>query len=425
MAITVIVGAQWGDEGKGKIVDYLSKDVDIVVRFQGGNNAGHTVVYKDKELVLHLIPCGILHSNTTCIIGSGVVVNPKVLFDEIENLLSLGVDIEGRIFVSEVANVIMPYHTCLDRINERLRGKGKIGTTGKGIGPAYMDKVARVGIRMIDLLDEEIFVRKLERNLNEKRFFLNLYNGWGEFDFKQIKEEYLGYGQKLKKYLLNTIVYFDENIRAKKKILFEGAQGALLDVCYGTFPYVTSSNTIAGEACVGTGIGPTVINKVIGITKAYTTRVGEGPFPTEFNEEMNESMRNRGREFGATTGRPRRCGWLDMVALRHAKNINGFNSIVITKLDILSGLKEIKICMGYKYNGEGLKYFPHSLKVLKDCKPIYETLSGWQEDISEVSGFKDLPSNAKKYLSKIEEMLEVKIDLISIGPKRNQIIRKD
>ncbi|MDI6786591.1 MAG: adenylosuccinate synthase [bacterium] len=425
MAITIIIGAQWGDEGKGKIVDYLSKDVDIVARFQGGNNAGHTVVYEDKELVLHLIPCGILHKDIACVIGSGVVINPKVLIEEIENLQALGVNIENRVFVSEIANIIMPYHTCLDRINEQIRGKGKIGTTGKGIGPAYMDMVARVGIRAIDLLEEEIFVKKLKKNLEEKKFFLKQYNGWGEFDFSKIKEGYLEYGQKLRKYLLNTVVYLDEAIRKQKKILFEGAQGTLLDVCYGTFPYVTSSNTIAGGACTGIGIGPTVINKVVGITKAYTTRVGGGPFPTEFSEEMNSNIRTKGKEFGATTGRPRRCGWLDMVALKYAKQVNGFRNIVVTKLDILSGLKDIKICIGYKYEQEVLKNFPHSLKVLRECEPIYETFPGWQEDISGISDYKDLPFNAKKYLLWIEKMLEVKVDLISIGPKRNQIVRKD
>jgi adenylosuccinate synthase len=352
------------------------------------------------------------------------VINPKVLINEIKRLHDLGVDIKGRLFISEMANVIMPYHTCLDRINEQLRGKGKIGTTGKGIGPAYMDMVARVGIRMVDLLDEEIFIKKLKKNLQEKRFFLKNYNGWGEFDFEQIKEEYLNYGRELEKYLQNTVVYLNKAIKEKKKILFEGAQGTLLDVCYGTFPYVTSSHTIAGGACIGIGIGPTEIDKVIGITKAYTTRVGEGPFPTEFEEEMNNNIREKGKEFGATTGRPRRCGWLDMVALRYSKYINGFNSIIITKLDILSGLSELKICIGYEYNGEILKDFPPSLKILKECKPVYEIIPGWREDISNITKYEDLPKNAKRYLEKIEEMLDVNIELISIGAKRTQIIKK-
>ncbi|MBU0599651.1 adenylosuccinate synthase [bacterium] len=425
MSVVVIVGAQWGDEGKGKIIDYLSKDVDIVARFQGGDNAGHTVIYKDKELVLHLIPCGILHEKAICIIGSGVVINPKALVKEINNLVSLGINLKDRLFISESAHVIMPYHACLDRINERLRGKGKIGTTGKGIGPAYMDLVSRVGIRIIDLLDKEIFVKKLEKNLEEKRYFLEQYNGWGEFNFDEIKEEYLNYGQEIEKYVSNTIVYLNEAIKAQKKILFEGAQGALLDVYYGTFPYVTSSNTTAGGACIGSGIGPTEIKKVIGVTKAYTTRVGEGPFPTELDEEMNNQMRIKGKEFGATTGRPRRCGWLDIVALKHAKYINGFKSIIMTKLDILSGLKEIKICTGYKYKERILKDFPSSLEILGSCQPIYEILPGWEEDISEISNFKDLPSQAKGYLSKVEELLEVKIELISTGPKRFQITSRE
>jgi adenylosuccinate synthase len=405
MPCTVVVGAQWGDEGKGKIIDILSRGADIIVRYQGGNNAGHTVVIGDKEFILHLIPSGILRKNKLCIIGNGVVVDPDALLSEIDILEKKGIKIDGNLVISEYAHVIFPYHKVMDK-----RRGAHIGTTGRGIGPCYIDKMARCGIRMIDIINKETLRRKLSANLA----------GSDEFNFDQIYKEYLGYGKKIKKYLGNVPLILNEAISKKKNILFEGAQGTLLDIDHGTYPYVTSSNATAGGASTGTGVGPTRIDKVVGVVKAYTTRVGEGPFPTEFGKDLMEKIRNKGKEFGATTGRPRRCGWFDAVIVKHAVTVNGLDEIVVTKLDVLDEMDKIKICTGYKYKGKLYKNFPADIGILENCAPVYETCSGWMKDTTLVTKYKDLPGNAKKYLTRLSKLLNVKIGMVSVGSKREQ-----
>jgi adenylosuccinate synthase len=405
MPCTVIVGAQWGDEGKGKIIDILSRDADIIVRYQGGNNAGHTVVIGDKEFILHLIPSGILRKNKLCIIGNGVVVDPDALLSEIDILEKKGIKIDGNLVISECAHVIFPYHKAMDK-----RRGARIGTTGRGIGPCYIDKMARCGIRMIDLVNPESLKKKIYANLE----------GYDEFNAEQIYNEYLKYGKKIEKYLANVSQVLNKAITKKKDILFEGAQGTLLDIDHGTYPYVTSSNATAGGACTGAGVGPTKIDKVIGVVKAYTTRVGEGPFPTEFGKDLMEKIRNKGKEFGATTGRPRRCGWFDAVIVKHAVTVNGLNEIVVTKLDVLDEMDEIKICTGYKYKGKLYKDFPADIGILENCEPVYETCSGWMKDTTLVTKYKDLPGNAKKYLTRLSKLLNIKIGMVSVGSKREQ-----
>jgi adenylosuccinate synthase len=413
-----IIGAQWGDEGKGKVIDIYSKNADYIARYQGGNNAGHTVVIGKDSFVLHLIPSGILHKGKICVIGNGVVVDPKALLEEIQMLESKGIQIESRLFVSKAAHVIFPYHKKLDELREAK--KKKIGTTKKGIGPCYADKVARLGIRFVDLLNDEIFREKLQNNLDEKNAILSkIYNAEG-FSFDGLYEEYKDYANRLKKYVCDTAVMLNTAIKEKKRVLFEGAQGTLLDVDHGTYPYVTSSNSTAGGAATGTGVGPTKIDKVIGVVKAYTTRVGEGPFPTEFKKDLMDKIREKGREFGATTGRPRRCGWFDSVVVRHAVMVNGIDEIVVTKLDVLDCLDSLKVCTAYKFEGKLYKDFPSDSKVLSNCEPVYEELPGWKTDTTGITSYSGLPRNAKNYLKKVQKILNTKIVLISVGSDRNQ-----
>ncbi len=423
MSNVAIIGAQWGDEGKGKIVDLFTHDADIIVRFQGGNNAGHTLVVNGKKTVLHLVPSGALHPNKLCVIGNGVVVDPEILIEEIDALKAQGhLQSDEQLRISEQAHVIMPYHKAIDLARERLRGKGKIGTTGRGIGPAYEDKVARVGIRFIDLLEEDTFREKLERNIEEKNFYLKAILQEKALDFNEMHDSYSRYREKLKGYVTNTGLLLDQRIRAGKRVLFEGAQGTLLDVDHGTYPYVTSSSTITGGACSGSGVGPQHIQQVIGISKAYTTRVGSGPFPTELEGPDGETLRREGAEFGATTGRSRRCGWFDAVSVRHAVRMNGLTGVALTKLDVLTGFKKIPICTAYSYNGQTVSEFPASSKVMAAAQPIYEEMNGWTERLDDVRKFADLPATAQKYVQRIEAVIGTEIILVSVGPGREQTI---
>lgn len=427
MSTLVVVGSQWGDEGKGKITDLLSEEVDIIVRYQGGCNAGHTVVIGDKQFIFHLIPSGILHQGKKCLIGNGVVVDPESLLQEMENLKKEGVEIDGKLFIDPKTHIVLPYHKTLDELKERKRGKDKLGTTKRGIGPAYIDKIARTGIRMVDLIDEKSLSKKLEINWKEKNEIFNKLYGFKMSNQEKINliKKYQEYGQLLKKYLMDVSLYLNQAIKEDKKILFEGAQGTLLDVDHGTFPYVTSSHPIAGGACVGTGVGPTKIDKVIGITKAYTTRVGRGPLPTEMQGEMEEYIRQKGREFGATTGRPRRCGWFDAVVVNYAVRINGMDSVALTKIDVLSDLDKIKICTSYKSDGKLIKEFPASLETLQKCIPVYEEMKGWKKDISQVTNYEDLPEQLKAYIHRIEELIKIKMVILSVGPQRRQTIIRE
>ena len=422
MAIIVIVGTQWGDEGKGKIVDLLAEYADIVVRFQGGNNAGHTMVVNDKKFIFHLIPSGILQ-NKACIIGNGVVVDPEVLLEELDHLSKEGIHVgPNELQISEKAHVIMPYHKAIDHAREKKKGDKKIGTTGRGIGPSYEDKATRRGIRFVDLIDADVFREKVHTNLEEKNFYLKNYLSSETLNPDKIMEQYNKIAKKFEPYITNISVKINRAIKEGKKILFEGAQGTHLDIDHGTYPYVTSSNTIAGNACCGSGVGPKEITGVLGIAKAYTTRVGFGPFPTELFDDIGDSIQKKGSEFGATTGRKRRCGWLDIVLLKNAVCLNGLTGLVITKLDILDDLESIKICTGYEYKGEILNDFPTSLKVLAECKPIYETLPGWSEDITKIRKMENLPKNTKNYLNRISELTETPIHIVSLGPERNETI---
>lgn len=421
-SVWVILGAQWGDEGKGKIVDLLSESVDIVVRYQGGANAGHTVCFNGKTYILHLLPSGIFHPNVTCVIGNGVVLDPVALLEEIEMVKSAGVDITGRLLISHNAHLIMPYHKLLDKLYEQ--GEDKIGTTGKGIGPAYVDKYARIGIKVVDLLDRDVLRRKLRKNIELKNEIIEKVYGAQKFDVDKIIDEYIEFDGKISQFITDTAVYLNKAINEKKKILLEGAQGALLDVDHGTYPYVTSSNPTAGGASTGSGIPPTKINGVIGVIKAYTTRVGEGPFPTELKDELGNYIRERGNEYGATTGRPRRCGWLDIVSLKYSIMINGIESLALTKLDVLSELEEIKICVAYEINGRRLKNFPTNPTALGNVTPVYETFKGWKRKISDVKSYSELPSEAREFIEAIEKLTEVKISIISVGADRRQTIFK-
>ncbi|MEC4675879.1 MAG: adenylosuccinate synthase [Nitrospirota bacterium] len=423
MPIVIVVGAQWGDEGKGKIVDFLTQKAGLVARYQGGHNAGHTVVIRSETYVLHLIPSGILHENTVCVIGNGVVVEPAALLQEITDLKKRGINVSDNLLISKNAHLIMPYHIALDMAGEKSRGKKCIGTTGRGIGPAYVDKMARTGIRVGDLLVPETFMEKLRANLKYINFLMkNMYKA-PVFNARKIFNEYMEYAGKLKKHIADTDVVIDDLIRAGKNVLLEGAQGTLLDIDHGTYPYVTSSNSIAGGACTGLGIGPTRISRVLGVAKAYTTRVGSGPFPTELFDATGEELRERGGEFGATTGRPRRCGWLDTVILRHAARTNGFSGIAITKLDILDGLDKIKICTAYKYRGKTYRDYPKELDVFEKCTPVYEEFEGWKGSTLGITSFKKLPAQAQAYIRKIEELVGVKTDIISTGKKRDELIK--
>lgn len=423
MSSFVVLGAQWGDEGKGKITDYLAEKAHVVVRFQGGNNAGHTVEVEDKQYKLHLIPSGILYDNKVNIIGNGVVVDPEALLSEINYLEGLGVSITPeKLIISDRAHVIMPYHKVLDALKEKARGANSIGTTGKGIGPCYTDKFERCGIRICDLINKDVLKEKLQENLTLKnKYITKVYDGEA-LDFDTIYNQYVEYAEKVKPFVKDVSVILNKEIKEDKSILFEGAQGMLLDIDYGTYPFVTSSNTTAGGVSSGAGIGPNKVNEVIGITKAYTTRVGKGPFPTELEDETGEWIRTQGHEYGVTTGRARRCGWLDIVIVNTSVRVSGLTSLVITKIDTLAELDKIKMCVGYEFEGKVIDYFPASLEDLAKCKPIYEEFEGWGEEIKDAKTFDELPENAKKYLNRIEELTGVEISIVSIGPKRSETI---
>ncbi|MBM6941178.1 adenylosuccinate synthase [Limosilactobacillus coleohominis] len=419
MASVVIVGSQWGDEGKGKMTDYLSQEADVVVRSQGGNNAGHSIVFEGKKFALRLVPSGIFGAKKLSVIGNGVVVNPKALLEEIHYLEDNGVDVSG-LRISNRAHVTMPYHILLDKCEEKAKGDQKVGTTQKGIGPTYMDKVARIGIRMCDLLEKDTFEKKLRENLDLKNALFTKIYGVEPLKFDDIFDEYYQYGQELKKYVTDTSLLINDEMDADKKVLFEGAQGTMLDIDDGTYPYVTSSNPAAGGASTGAGVGPNRIDRVVGICKAYTTRVGEGPFPTELTDEIGDHIRETGHEYGVVTGRPRRVGWLDAVALRHAHRVDGLNYLSLNLLDVLSGLKTIKIARAYELDGKEINYYPASLEELDRCKPVYDELPGWDEDITNVTKFDDLPENAKNYLKRIEELTDTPLATVSVGPDREQ-----
>ncbi|QOY37359.1 adenylosuccinate synthase [Anaerobacillus isosaccharinicus] len=419
MASAVVVGTQWGDEGKGKITDYLSEKAEVVARYQGGNNAGHTIVFGGKKYKLHLIPSGIFYKEKICIIGNGLVIDPKALVQELKYLHDQGID-TSNLRISNRAHVILPYHIKLDIVEEESKGDDKIGTTKKGIGPAYMDKVARVGIRIADLLDREEFEAKLERNLKEKnRLFEKFYEVEG-FTKEEIFEEYFEYGQQVAKYVVDTSVVLNDALDEGKSVLFEGAQGVMLDIDQGTYPFVTSSNPIAGGVTIGSGVGPSKINRVVGVSKAYTTRVGDGPFPTELINEIGDLIREVGKEYGTTTGRPRRVGWFDSVVVRHARRVSGITDLSLNSIDVLTGIETLKICVAYKYHGEVIEEFPASLKMLAECEPVFEEFPGWTEDITGVKSLDELPENARNYVERISQLTGIPLTIFSVGPDRNQ-----
>ncbi len=426
MKTVAVVGSQWGDEGKGKVIDFLATQADVVVRGQGGNNAGHTLVVDGKKFALRLIPSGILNSNTINVIGNGIVFDPKGFFEEIEMLESNGISTKN-IKISDRAHIVFPYHKELDGLAEEARGDNKIGTTKKGIGPCYMDKTERSGIRVCDLMNKEVFANKLKLQVEAKnKLVTGIYGKDPMFDFDEIYNEFIVYAEKMKPYVTDTTVVVYDAIKENKKVLFEGAQGTLLDLDLGTYPYVTSSHPTSGGFSVGSGVGPNMIKDVVGIVKAYTTRVGEGPFVTELFDEIGERIRVQGHEFGTVTGRARRCGWFDAVIVKYAARVNGLTSISFMLLDVLTGFDKIKICTAYKMGDEIINNFPASLEDLAKCEPVYEELDGWNEDITKVENFDDLPENAKKYIARIEELIGVSIDLVSVGPNRTQtIIRKN
>lgn len=419
---TVIVGAQWGDEGKGKIIDILSRDADYVVRYQGGNNAGHTVVKKSGEFVLHLIPSGIFHPKVKCVIGSGVVIDLEALVSEIKGLEDKGFVVRRRLFLSERAHLILPYHRIYDRLREDKKGFIKIGTTGRGIGPSYSDKALRSGLRLIDLYDEAVLKDRLERSLREKNEIFQKIYGVKPYGFAEMHKRLKVLAAQVKPYVADTALLLNQVLKEKKDILFEGAQGTHLDVDHGTYPFVTSSHATSGGASVGSGVPPTAIDKVIGVVKAYTTRVGEGPFPTEFGARLMDEIRTRGKEFGATTGRPRRCGWFDAVLVKYSCMVNGLDEIAVTKLDVLDGLKEIKICVGYRHRGKVYRSFPAGIRAQAEAQPIYETHPGWMADTTRARRVSDLPVNARKYLKRLTSLLEVPISILSVGSHEKQTI---
>lgn len=421
MATAMVLGTQWGDEGKGKIVDYLAQKADVVIRSQGGNNAGHTVVADGQSFALRLLPSGILFSEKTCIIGNGVVVNPEILLEEIDGMVKKGVTI-SKLEVSTRAHVIMPYHIRIDEEDEKLRGDDKIGTTKNGIGPCYADKINRVGIRIGDLMDRDVFYQKLKTNLELKnRLFATYYNCEG-FEFEEIFTKYMALAERIRPYVKDTEYSANQYIKEGKKVLFEGAQATMLDLDHGTYPFVTSSNPTAGGACVGSGVGPRMMSNIIGVVKAYTTRVGAGPFPAEQNNKIGEYLRETGHEFGTVTGRSRRCGWFDSVVVRYAAMLNSLDYLAITRLDILDGLDTINICKGYMYKGIELKEYPESLKVLQDVEPVYEELPGWKTDISGCKSYDELPENARYYVERISQLVGVPLGIVSVGPDRSQTI---
>ncbi len=421
MAVRVVIGTQWGDEGKGKYIDMLAKGSDMVVRFSGGNNAGHTIVADGVKYALHLIPSGILHKGRTCIIGNGVVVDPAVLLKEMEGLKEKGVNTD-KLLISDRAHVIMPYHKELDELQEKFRGTNSLGTTKRGIGPAYADKTERCGIRMCDFIDEEEFPHKVRENLEVKNLIIEKVYGGKGFDADKIIEEYSGYARLLKSHVTDVNALISDAVDAGREILFEGAQATFLDLDFGTYPFVTSSNPVAGGVCTGAGIGPVYIDEIYGVLKAYTSRVGSGPFPTEQNNPIGDTIRELGWEYGTTTGRPRRCGWLDTVMIRYAAKVNGLTGLAINHVDTIGKLDKIKLCTSYKKDGSIIRHFPASLKELAKCEPVYEEFDSWNEDISGIRSFDDLPANAKKYLNRIEELVGVKIKLIGVGKEREQTI---
>ena len=421
MSVNIVVGAQWGDEGKGKIVDLLSDSVDIVARYQGGANAGHTIVIEGKKFVLHLIPSGILQNDVQCVIGNGVVIDPVALMEEIAMLEQFGISIKDRLYISHKAHLIMPYHKMLDKARES-QSSAAIGTTGRGIGPAYIDKFSRSGIRIVDLLDRTVFEEKLRANIEEKNVLLKKIYDHEELDIDSIISEYLDFDVKIDPYIKDTTLLLNQAIADGKSILMEGAQGALLDVDHGTYPFVTSSNPTSGGACTGLGVPPTAIDSVIGVAKAYTTRVGNGPFPTELHDAMGEELRKIGAEFGATTGRPRRCGWLDGVALRYSVMINGIDNIALTKLDVLDNVKSIGICTGYEIDGKMLRSFPANVQDLTKVKPHYEFHEGWNCSLAGIKHYDDLPNAAKQYIAAIEQVAGAKVGIISLSPDRADTI---
>ncbi len=424
MPAVVVVGAQWGDEGKGKVVDLLAQHADVVARYQGGNNAGHTLVVAGKKTVLHLVPSGVLHDGKVCVIGNGVVVDPTVLEEEISELRKDGHLLDDLLLkISDRAHVIMPYHRAIDMAREQMRGEGRIGTTGRGIGPTYEDKMARVGIRFAELLDEDAFNAALDASLNEKTTYLRAVLGDPKaLDGEAIRADYRRLARDLGKYVTDTSLYLHECLEKGQRLLFEGGQGTLLDIDHGTYPYVTSSNTVAGAACTGTGIAPNQISAVIGIAKAYTTRVGAGPFPTELLDELGQKLRQDGDEYGATTGRPRRCGWFDAVVVRHSVRLNPITAIALTKLDVLTGTDPIRVCVAYEHRGKRLEHFPASLGVLRELKPIYEEHAGWKESLRDARRLDDLPLNARKYVDRLAQLCGAPMMLVSVGAGRDETI---
>ncbi|MEO8601599.1 MAG: adenylosuccinate synthase [bacterium] len=423
MPAVVGVGVQWGDEGKGKVVDILAEHADIVVRYQGGNNAGHTLVVGDVKTVLHQVPSGVLHEGKTCVIGNGVVVDPVALLEEVDALRGRGyLQDESFLKVSDRAHLIMPYHRAIDQARERLRGEGRIGTTGRGIGPTYADKMARIGLRFADFLDEGTFADALRAVLEEKNAYLRTMLGEQALDFARISDQYARLRARLAPHVVDASVFLDKALAAGRRVLFEGAQGTMLDVDHGTYPYVTSSNTIAAAACTGGGIAPSRITSVVGITKAYTTRVGSGPFPTELLDELGQKLQQDGEEFGATTGRPRRCGWFDAVVARHAVRLNGLSGLAVTKLDVLTGLKTVRVCTSYELDGKRLDDVPASIAAFNAVRPVYEEFPGWDESLSHVRALDDLPETARRYLTALEELTATPIFMVSVGARRQDTI---
>lgn len=421
MANVIVIGAQWGDEGKGKITDLLSGSADMVVRYQGGVNAGHTIVVQGQTFKLHLIPSGILYPNTECVIGCGTVIDPQVLIKELEQLEQLNIS-TANLLISQTAHVTMPYHRMIDKASEEVRGNHKIGTTGRGIGPTYADKSERIGIRMLDLMDTDGLREQLERTINYKNTILEKLYNLPPLNPQDVIEEYLSYAERLRPFVVDTSLKIYDAVLRRRNILFEGAQGTLLDLDHGTYPYVTSSNPVAGGACVGSGLGPTMIDRVIGVSKAYTTRVGEGPFPTELDDEIGELLGDRGAEFGTTTGRKRRCGWFDAVIGRYAVRINGMDCMALTKLDVLDELEEIKVCVAYDIDGERCDHFPTSARLFARCRPIYKTVPGWKVSTSHCRTLAELPIQALDYLKFLAELMEVPIAIVSLGASRDQTI---
>jgi len=421
LANVIVIGAQWGDEGKGKITDLLSRSADVVVRYQGGVNAGHTIVVQGQTFKLHLIPSGILYPKTECIIGCGTVIDPQVLIKELEQLEELNIS-TANLLISQTAHVTMPYHRMIDKASEEVRGNHKIGTTGRGIGPTYADKSERIGIRMLDLMDADGLREQLKWTIDYKNTILEKLYNLPSLNPEEVIEEYLGYAERLRPFVVDTSLKIYDAVLRRRNILFEGAQGTLLDLDHGTYPYVTSSNPVAGGACVGSGLGPTMVDRVIGVSKAYTTRVGEGPFPTELNDEIGDLLGDRGAEFGTTTGRKRRCGWFDAVIGRYAVRINGMDCMALTKLDVLDELAEIKVCIAYDIDGERCEHFPTNARQFARCRPIYETVPGWQVPTSHCRTLEELPQKALDYLKFLAELMEVPIAIVSLGASRDQTI---